>query len=193
MNRHTRLGLIVGAVPVLMLGLAYASVPLYELFCRVTGFAGTPVRAALAPGAVGDRKITVRFDANTDPGLPWRFHAEQATMTVAVGEDRLAFYKAENLTDGPVMGRATYNVVPEKASPYFAKIACFCFDEQTLQANQSVDMPVSFFIDPAINDDPNLDGLTTVTLSYTFFRATDDPALKAAGQKAAAASPAAVN
>jgi cytochrome c oxidase assembly protein subunit 11 len=159
-------------------GLAYASVPLYRLFCQVTGYGGTTQRADDAAAGesvpVGDRVITVRFDSNVSPRLPWTFRPEQRAIDVRVGEEGLAFYSARNNADVPVTGQATFNVTPLKAGVYFVKVACFCFEEQTLAAGQRADMPVSFFIDPAIADDRNLDEVGTITLSYTFFRADGD-------------------
>lgn len=175
-DRNLRtLAILVGVV-VGMTGLAYASVPLYRLFCQVTGYGGTPARADAAPGSVSDRVIRVSFTADVAQGLDWRFQAEQRSLDLKVGENKLAFYSAENLEKVPVTGQATFNVSPDVFGPYFTKIECFCFTEQTLQPGQKVDMPVSFFIDPAILDDPQLKHLNDVTLSYTFFRAADQPA-----------------
>jgi cytochrome c oxidase assembly protein subunit 11 len=170
-DRNVRtLAMLVGVV-VAMTGLAYASVPLYKLFCQVTGYGGTPMRADAAPGEVSDRVINVTFTADVAAGLGWRFKAEQKSLDLKIGENKLAFYSAENLEGGPVTGQATFNVSPDIFGPYFTKIECFCFTEQTLQAGQKVDMPVSFFIDPAILQDPQLKNINNVTLSYTFFRA----------------------
>jgi cytochrome c oxidase assembly protein subunit 11 len=173
-NRATALAL--GAVALGMVGAAYASVPLYEVFCRVTGYGGTTQVAsdgAETPRTVADRSITVRFDSNTAPELAWRFKPEQLKVTVKIGETGLAFYRATNTGDTPITGTATYNVTPSKAGIYFNKVECFCFTEQTLEPGQSVDMPVSFFVDPDIVNDPNLDDVQTITLSYTFFKAQD--------------------
>lgn len=158
-----------GAVAV-MIALVVASVPLYELFCRVTGYGGTTRTATAAP-AVADRSITVRFDANVVKAVPWRFAPEQAHISLRLGETGLVIFVAENRSDQPVTGTATFNVVPEKAGPYFNKIECFCFTEQTLQPGERVEMPVQFFVDPAIATDANTGEITTITLSYTFFRA----------------------
>ena len=166
-----------------MTGLAFASVPLYRLFCQVTGFGGTP-RVALdaeAGGADRDgRTITVRFDANVNPALPWRFRPEQRRVEVPLGESALAVYRAENLSDTAVIGTATFNVTPNKAAPYFVKVQCFCFDEQRLEPNGGIDMPVSFYVDPAIADDPDTRDVSTITLSYTFFRSPADSSQSAA-------------
>jgi len=152
-----------------MVGLSYASVPLYRLFCQVTGFGGTTQVAKEATGPVGERTITVRFDAGTAGGMPWDFRPAQREIRVRIGEEALAFYEAVNPTARAIVGNATYNVTPDKAGRYFSKIACFCFTEQRLEAGQSVDMPVSFFVDPSILEDRKMDDVTTITLSYTFF------------------------
>lgn len=154
-----------------MLGLAYASVPLYRLFCQVTGFGGTPQQALHAPGRIIDRPITIRFNADIDAGLPWEFRPGEPTLTLKPGEERMTYYTARNLANQSTTGHATYNVVPDKAGAYFAKIECFCFKNQSLGANQKVHMPVVFFIDPAIADDPEMADVRTITLSYTFFAA----------------------
>jgi cytochrome c oxidase assembly protein subunit 11 len=159
-----------------MTGLAFASVPLYRLFCQVTGYGGTTQVAETAPGQVFERRITVRFNADVNPKLPWHFQPLERAVTLRVGEPGLAFYRAVNLTDQPVRGTATFNVTPLKAGQYFNKTQCFCFDEQRLEAGEAVEMGVSFFIDPAILEDRNLDDVTTVTLSYTFFRSLEDEA-----------------
>ena len=159
-----------------MAGLAYASVPLYRLFCQVTGYGGTTQVAAAAPGASEARRITVRFDATVSPSLPWRFEPTARAVEVAVGEERLAYFRATNLSDRPATGMATFNVTPHKAGLYFKKIACFCFDRQVLEPGESVEMPVSFYVDPEIAGDPNLDEVRTITLSYTFFLAVGEDA-----------------
>ncbi len=182
-NRNLRTGLALSAVVVAMLALAFASVPLYRLFCQVTGFGGTPqrVEANAAPGqAVSDRIVTIRFNADVNSGLPWSFQPEQPSVRVRVGEQALAFYRATNHSDRPVTGIATFNVTPDKAGAYFSKIACFCFTEQTLAPQQSVEMPVTFFVDPAILEDRGLDDVETITLSYTFFRASEEAEVGAA-------------
>lgn len=158
-------GVIVG-----MLGLTAAAVPLYDLFCRVTGYGGTTQRAEAAPDEVLERTIKVRFNADIAPDLPWAFRPEQREIEVRLGEQNLAFYRARNTSDRPLVGSATFNVTPHKAGIYFSKIACFCFEEQTLAAGETVDMPVSFYVDPAIVDDPGTRELRSITLSYTFFK-----------------------
>ncbi len=165
-----------------MIGLAYASAPLYSLFCSVTGFGGTTQRASVAPSTVIDRKVTVRFNADTHMNLPWSFRPEQKDLVLKMGETGLAAYRAENRSARPTVGTAMYNVTPDKVGRYFNKLECFCFTEQILQPGQSVDMPVAFFVDPAMNDDRSMDDVTTITLSYTFFRAKDSDAVLAQQQ-----------
>jgi cytochrome c oxidase assembly protein subunit 11 len=156
-----------------MLALTAAAVPLYRLFCQVTGYGGTTQRAEAAPGGQLDRTIRVRFNADVAPDLPWSFAPEQHQIEVRIGEQNLAFYRARNRSEHPIVGQATYNVTPFKAGPYFSKIACFCFEEQILQPGEEVDMPVSFYVDPAILSDPNTRDVHTITLSYTFFLVED--------------------
>lgn len=159
-----------------MAGLSFAAVPLYRMFCAVTGYGGTPmIRSAAGPGA-GAGRIEVRFDANTGPNLPWRFVPGERSMTVPLGEDRLAFYAGRNNSGQPVTGVATYNVSPDKAGKYFHKTACFCFDNQTLSPGQEMQFPLSFWVDPAIATDPDTRDVRAITLSYTFFRSLDDAA-----------------
>ena len=162
-------GLVAG-----MTGLSFAAVPAYRLFCQVTGFGGTTQVAESAPAEVSERRITVRFNADIHPGLPWAFQPEQRAVEVRVGESHLAFYKARNLAERPVSGVSTFNVTPQKAGPYFNKVQCFCFEDQTLQPGEEIEMGVSFFVDPAIEQDPNLADVKTITLSYTFFASLDD-------------------
>jgi cytochrome c oxidase assembly protein subunit 11 len=161
---------LLGGVVVGMGGAAYAAVPAYRLFCQVTGFGGTTRRAHTVPTTISDRVIKVQFDANTDPALPWRFRPKQREIALKIGEEGLVFYEAENLGNTPVMGQAGFNVSPAKAGRYFNKIQCFCFNEQVLAAGQRANMPVTFFVDPEMLDDPNMDDVMTITLSYTFFR-----------------------
>lgn len=166
-NRRTMIALFGGVAG--MIALSFASVPLYDLFCRVTGFGGIPGVAQAPSDITAERQMTVRFDAGVNPALPWRFVPAQPPMSVKVGETALAFYLARSTGDRPTVGTATFNVTPLKAAKYVEKIDCFCFTEQTLAAGEAVDMGVSFFVDPAIMDDPNLDDVNTITLSYTFF------------------------
>lgn len=157
-----------------MIGLSFASVPLYRKFCQLTGYGGTPKTENVARSqAVSEDEVTVQFDANVDPSLPWRFTPEQRRVRVHLGEETLVHFRAVNLSDRPLTGQATYNVVPDKAAPYFNKIQCFCFNEQTLQPKQSVSMPVLFYVDPALAQDVDARDAKTITLSYTFFLATD--------------------
>lgn len=173
-NRRVAAGVFVGVAA--MVGLAYASVPLYELFCRVTGFGGTTQVATAAPARIVDRTVTVRFDANRDSHLPWKFEPLQGSVTAKLGEEMLVFYRATNLSQRPIVGTATFNVTPDLAGPWFNKIQCFCFNEQLLMPGESVDMPVTFFIDPDMAKDRKYDRVRTITLSYTFFEATTDRA-----------------
>ncbi len=159
-----------------MVGLSFASVPLYRIFCEATGYAGTPqIRGAAGPGATAG-KMLVRFNATTSPGLPWRFQPGEGSATVKLGEDRMAFYIGRNLGDRAVTGVATYNVTPEKVGRFFHKTQCFCFDEQTLTPGQEMQFPLSFWVDPAIASDPDTRDVKEITLSYTFFRSLDDAA-----------------
>ena len=154
-----------------MIGLSFASVPLYRLFCQATGYGGTPrTEGVVRPTHLGESNVTVRFDANVNPSLPWRFHPEQRAVSSRLGEETLVHYTAINLSEWPVTGTATFNVVPDKVAPYFNKLECFCFKEQTLQPGQQVSMPVVFFVDPALADDATARDATTITLSYTFYR-----------------------
>jgi len=169
-KRATMIGL--AALVAGMVGMAYAAVPLYQIFCQVTGYGGTTQRAAAAPGAVqADRVIAVRFDATVNSALPWRFRPLQREIVVRPGEQTLIFYRATNVSDRAVTGTATFNVTPVKAGIYFNKIDCFCFTEQRLAPGESIDMPVSFFVDPEMLADRNVEEVKTITLSYTFFAA----------------------
>ncbi len=174
--RNARTALALAVVVCAMVGLAYASVPLYRLFCQVTGYGGTTQVAEAAPATVSERRITVRFNTDVSPDLPWRFEPPEHAVTLRVGEPGLAIFHAVNLSNRPMTGSATFNVTPLKAGRYFDKTQCFCFDQQRLEAGQTADMGVSFFIDPAILEDRNLDDVTTVTLSYTFFPSLEDEA-----------------
>ncbi len=174
-----------------MVGLAFASVPLYRLFCQVTGFGGTPnIISAPVAAVPSEKTITIRLDANVNPALPWLFRPERTEITVRAGEPALAFYKAVNLSDGPITGTASYNVTPYKAGKYFSKIDCFCFTEQRLEAGEEVTMGVQFIVSPEIFTDPNTKDVTAITLSYTFFRNLDGGGEKAKQAKAPAEVPA---
>lgn len=170
MTRKTSTAFMMAALACSMTSLAFASVPLYRAFCRVTGFAGTTQRAAAdaVPGASG-RMIFVRFDANTSSALPWRFAPVDTRRNVAVGARNIALFTARNLSDHEVTGTATFNVTPSQAGQYFTKIQCFCFTEQRLAPGQEVSMPVVFFVDPRIMDDPAARNISEITLSYTFY------------------------
>ena len=159
-----------------MIGVSFAAVPLYDLFCRVTGFGGTTQvsETELDDSAATGRMITVRFNADTDPRLPWKFEAEQTEVEIEIGRSAMAYYTIENRVARPSTGMAVYNVTPLKAGQYFHKVQCFCFDEQTLEAGAKMDMPVLFYVDPAILEDRKMNDVDTITLSYTFFNAGDD-------------------
>ena len=169
-RRNGRIAAIATLIVAAMVGLAFASVPLYRVFCQVTGFAGTTQRAdaSAVPGSVG-RMISVRFDANHAPSLPWRFEPVDTHRRVAIGARNIALFSARNLSDHPITGTATFNVTPSQAGQYFTKIQCFCFTEQRLSPGQEVRMPVVFFVDPKILDDPDTSDITEITLSYTFY------------------------
>ena len=171
-NRHVAGGAF--ALVFAMVGVSFAAVPLYDLFCRATGFGGTPMTGGPAAPGAGEAMITVRFNANTQPNLPWRFEPAQPSVQLRVGEEGLGFYRAQNLSGAPATGISTYNVTPEVVGQYFHKTACFCFEEQTLAPGQEVDMPLAFWVDPRIAEDPNTRGIRTITISYTFFRTLAD-------------------
>jgi cytochrome c oxidase assembly protein subunit 11 len=160
---------LVGVV-VTMGALAWASVPFYNWFCKVTGFGGVTQVAEAGSETVLDRTITVRFDATTDSNMPWQFKPVERTMTLKIGEDGMAFYEAYNPTDHPIAGQATYNVAPYQAGGFFNKVQCFCFTEQVLMPGERVQMPVNFFVDPAIVDDRDAKYIDHITLSYTFYQ-----------------------
>ena len=178
-RKNRNVGLIALAVAAAMLALGYASVPLYRLFCQVTGFAGTTQRAteaeavtaAAQAASAGAPTISIRFDANVDRTLPWTFHPRQVTDTVQIGQRDMAIFEARNNSARPITGSASFNVEPEQAGKYFNKVQCFCFTEQTLQPGQQVTMPVLYYVDPAALDDPNMKDVEQITLSYTFHEA----------------------
>lgn len=169
-DKNTRTLLKVFGAVFFMIAMAFASVPLYDMFCRVTGFGGTTQLATSLPDTILDRKIKVQFTTDVNKRLSWDFSAEQSSLTVNIGQDAMINFKARNNSDKPVAGTAVYNVTPLKLGKYFQKTQCFCFDYQVLQPGQSMNMPVVFFIDPAIADDPDMDDITTITLSYSFFK-----------------------
>lgn len=172
-----------------MIGMAYAAVPLYAMFCQMTGYGGTTQRVEQYSDRVLDRKITVRFDANISSGLPWNFQPVQREMTMKIGETAQAHYTATNVFDTPSAGRATFNVTPEMAGAYFNKVECFCFTDTTLKPGETLDMPVVFFVDPDIADVPELKNITTITLSYTFFPIEEDKPVASAPQADALPTP----
>ncbi len=184
-GRHNRtIGVGLGVVIVGMVGLSFASVPLYRMFCAYTGFGGTPQIGGGQSATVSTASITVRFNADTNPNLPWSFAPAQRQITLPMGTEQVAFYTARNEASTPVTGVAVYNVTPESVGKYFHKTACFCFNEQTLAANQRMQFPLSFWVDPAIAKDPSTADIKVITLSYTFFRSLNDAARTGALAKA---------
>lgn len=171
---NNRVAVICGGIALGMVGMAYASVPLYRIFCQVTGFGGTTQIAQGPAAGVLDRTINVAFDANVNRDLDWKFVPVQHKITMKIGEQKLAFYRAENTSKETITGTAVFNVTPPLAGKYFNKVECFCFTEQTLKPGQVVDMPVTFFIDPEIVNDKDLKKVSTITLSYTFYEADKD-------------------
>ena len=160
---------VLTGVAVAMLGLGFASDPLYDTFCKVTGYAGTPKIADDNLSEVIDRVVTVEFDSNVAQDLPWKFRPDQRRMDVQLGQSGLAYYTVENTSDYAVTGVASFNVMPIKAAPFFIKTDCFCFEEQTIQAGETLSLPVIFFVDPQMDEDKRLNEIKTITLSYTFF------------------------
>ena len=171
--------LAVVSVLVLMVGMAYAAVPLYRAFCRATGYGGTTQVASAAPAAKGSRTINVRFDANVAPGLAWRFEPEVPEIQLRTGTTATVYFKVRNDSDRPTAARALYNISPDIGGFYFNKISCFCFDEQHLGPHESAELPVVFFVDPALDADTDLKAVDTLTLSYTLFAAKLAPAVAA--------------
>jgi cytochrome c oxidase assembly protein subunit 11 len=163
-----------------MMGLAFAAVPLYDAFCKITGYGGTTQVAQAAPSAVLDRRMHVRFDANVSPGVPIDFAPVQREQGLRIGESGLAFYRVRNVSDAPVTVIATFNVTPHAAGQYFAKLECFCFQDRVLAPGEEAELPVVYFIDPEIVSDPDANEIETVTLSYTYFRSTNLAAATAA-------------
>lgn len=170
-KKNARLGLTVLAVVIGMVGMSFAFIPLYNLFCRVTGFAGTTQVSTQLPETILDRVVTIKFNAQTNQNLPWDFTPEERAIDVQLGQRGLTAFNAHNKMDVPTTGTAIYNVLPLKAGKYFHKIQCFCFDEQTLTPQETMNMPVMFYVDPAMSDDPLMDDVKSITLSYTFFPA----------------------
>ncbi len=188
-RRNRKVATYAAVFAAFMLAMGFASVPLYRMFCQVTGFGGTTQRANAAEAAkvnVADQRISVRFDGNVENGMPWRFGPEQVTQEMRIGERKIAYFTAENLSDHAITGIASFNVEPDLAGLYFKKIQCFCFNQQTLQPHEKVRMPVLYYVDPAILKDPESAVTTQITLSYTFHISADQSAAKAAPVKAAA-------
>ncbi len=186
MQRNSRLGAGLVVIVFGMIGLSFASVPLYRAFCAVTGYGGTPqigAEAGIAPGATA-RSITVAFNADTNPNLPWHFVPEVHSVTLKLGDQQLAFFDAKNLGATAITGVALYNVTPDTVGRYFHKTQCFCFDSQTLKPGEAMQFPVTFWVDPAIAQDPETRDIKTITLSYTFFRSLKDAAHTGALAKA---------
>lgn len=177
-GENGRLGLKLVGIVGTMVALSFAAVPFYSWFCRTTGFAGTPLVAKAGSAEILDQTITIRFDANTDPNMPWQFKPVQNQMELRIGETGLAFFEAYNPTDHTIAGTAAYNVSPDVAGGYFNKIQCFCFTQQVLKAHERVQMPVTFFVDPQITRDSDTDQIHQITLSYTFYQ-TELPKVQA--------------
>jgi cytochrome c oxidase assembly protein subunit 11 len=175
MEKNKKTMFILTGVGVAMLGLGFASDPLYDTFCRITGYGGTPQIAEDNFSEVIDRTVTVKFDSNVASGLPWDFKPDQRSMDIKVGQSGLAYYTVRNESDVPLVGVASFNVTPIKAAPYFVKTDCFCFEEQTIQPGQELPLPVLFFIDSQLDEEKRLDDVKEITLSYTFFE-TDEEA-----------------
>ena len=181
-SKNRRLGLLILLVPLAMLGMGFAAVPLYRLFCQVTGFQGTTQRAteaeaanaAASTAAAGGKTMSIRFDGTVERGMPWKFYPLQVTDTVTIGERNMAVFLARNTSDHAITGAATFNVVPEQTGAYFNKIQCFCFTNQTLQPGQVAQMPVIYYVDPKILDDPDARDVEQITLSYTFHEVKDN-------------------
>jgi cytochrome c oxidase assembly protein subunit 11 len=168
---HRRVAMTVAGVSLLMLGMSFAAVPLYAMFCAATGYGGTPRVAEAASATRGERTLTVRFDSNVGGGIDWTFEPEIASMRLRTGDTATVFYKATNHSKHPVTGIATYNVAPDQVGAYFNKIACFCFTEQTLAPGETLELPVVFFLDPALEKEQSMNGVESLTLSYTFMPA----------------------
>ena len=173
---------IITFVGMLMLSLSYAAVPLYDIFCRVTGFGGTTPIASSAPGSTGHPNINIRFESNITDSLNWDFYSKTKTVKIPMGEEKTIYYFAKNLSDEPIVGTATFNVTPAKAGQYFMKIDCFCFVEQLLNPGESMNMPFTFFIDPDLYKDENVQEVNEITLSYTFMKSMDQSKVEEQGK-----------
>ena len=173
---------IITFIGILMLSLSYAAVPLYDIFCRVTGFGGTTQIASSAPGSTGHPNINIRFESNITDSLNWDFYSKTKTVKIPMGEEKTIYYFAKNLSDEPIVGTATFNVTPAKVGQYFMKIDCFCFVEQLLNPGESMNMPVTFFIDPDLYKDENVQEVNEITLSYTFMKSMDQSKVEEQGK-----------
>ena len=173
---------IITFIGMLMLSLSYAAVPLYDIFCRVTGFGGTTQIASSAPGSSGHPNINIRFESNITDSLNWDFYSKTKTVKIPMGEEKTIYYFAKNLSDEPIVGTATFNVTPAKVGQYFMKIDCFCFVEQLLNPGESMNMPVTFFIDPDLYKDENVQEVNEITLSYTFMKSMDQSKVEEQGK-----------
>ena len=173
---------IITFIGMLMLSLSYAAVPLYDIFCRVTGFGGTTQIASSAPGSTGHPNINIRFESNITDSLNWDFYSKTKSVKIPMGEEKTIYYFAKNLSDEPIVGTATFNVTPAKAGQYFMKIDCFCFVEQLLNPGESMNMPVTFFIDPDLYKDENVQEVNEITLSYTFMKSMDQSKVEEQGK-----------
>ena len=173
---------IITFIGMLMLSLSYAAVPLYDIFCRVTGFGGTTQIASSAPGSTGHPNINIRFESNITDSLNWDFYSKTKTVKIPMGEEKTIYYFAKNLSDEPIVGTATFNVTPAKAGQYFMKIDCFCFVEQLLNPGESMNMPVTFFIDTDLYKDENVQEVNEITLSYTFMKSMDQSKVEEQGK-----------
>lgn len=181
-NNRTIIAAIIAGIVFVMFGMAFASVPLYRMFCAATGYGGTPQIVKTASLQHGTRTLAVRFDANVAPGLPWTFVPETNSISLRTGETATIFFKAVNLSDKPLTAQALFNVTPENSGAFFDKISCFCFTEQKLDAHESVDFPVVFYLDPALEQDEGMRQVDQITLSYTFFASKNPSALADSGK-----------
>ena len=190
-RKNLNVVMILVGVFAFMVGLPFAAVPLYRIFCERTGYDGTPIRADAAGqrGKAIARMVTVTFTGDVNQEMPWAFYPKQNKIEAKVGETYLAFFEAKNLSNKTITGTASFNVSPEPWGPYFVKIECFCFTEQTLKPGESVEMPVTFYLDPALADDKLLNRMSDVTLSYTFWKAADQPSAQDAPAKVGAVEP----
>lgn len=180
-SKNKKTAILFFAVFIGMVGLTYASVPLYKLFCQMTGLDGTVRKAESLPAAIGERIVTVRFNTDVDPNLSWAFQPIEREVKIKTGEVGKMTFIAVNKGKEPLVGTSTFNVTPEKAGAYFNKVQCFCFEEHMLQPGERAEFPVTFFVDPAIEQDKNLEDVQTITLSYTFFKARNQDLIKTSG------------